>query len=98
MPTRRVLDLLAACVRARLLDRGHRSAGVGQGDLLSCATAELDPSLRVVVAEEVFEADIPVPNVAQMQPVYPRAERCVSHGYTTPLWRQPGGAHRAARR
>ena len=25
---------------------------------------ELDPSLRVVIAEEVFEADVPVPNVA----------------------------------
>src|SRR5207247_2498632 len=29
--------------------------------------AELDPSLRVVVAEEVFEADVPLPNVASMQ-------------------------------
>ncbi len=32
----------------------------------ACA-AELDPSLRVVVAEEVFEADVPLPNVASMQ-------------------------------
>jgi hypothetical protein len=27
--------------------------------------AELDPTLRVVIDEEVFEADVPVPNVAQ---------------------------------
>src|SRR6185436_4234101 len=32
-----------------------------------CCAAELDPSLRVVVAEEVFEADVPLPNVASMQ-------------------------------
>src|SRR6185436_8947048 len=29
--------------------------------------AELDPHCRVVVAEEVFEADVPVANVASMQ-------------------------------
>ena len=28
--------------------------------MLSCCAAELDPALRVVVAEEVFEADIPL--------------------------------------
>ena len=36
---------------------------------------QLDPSLRVVVAEEVFEADIPVPNVAHMQTRPARADR-----------------------
>jgi pilus assembly protein CpaF len=40
--------------------------GSGKTTLLSCTAAELDPALRVVVAEEVFEADVPVPNVAQM--------------------------------
>jgi Flp pilus assembly CpaF family ATPase len=32
--------------------------GAGKTTLLSCCLAELEPSLRVVVAEEVFEADI----------------------------------------
>jgi pilus assembly protein CpaF len=49
--------------------------GSGKTTLLSCTTAELDPSLRVVVAEEVFESDIPVPNVAQMQTRAARADR-----------------------
>jgi pilus assembly protein CpaF len=48
--------------------------GSGKTTLLSCTTAELEPSLRVVVAEEVFESDIPVPNVAQMQTRTPRAD------------------------
>jgi pilus assembly protein CpaF len=41
--------------------------GSGKTTLLSCCAAELDPALRVVVAEEVFEADVPLPNVASMQ-------------------------------
>jgi pilus assembly protein CpaF len=43
--------------------------------MLSCCAAELDPSLRVVVAEEVFEADVPLPNVASMQTRPQRADR-----------------------
>ena len=42
---------------------------------MSCCAAELDPALRVVVAEEVFEADVPLPNVASMQTRPSRAER-----------------------
>ena len=42
---------------------------------MSCCAAELDPSLRVVVAEEVFEADVPVANVASMQTRPARADR-----------------------
>ncbi|MDQ3146124.1 MAG: CpaF/VirB11 family protein, partial [Actinomycetota bacterium] len=34
-----------------------------------------DPSLRVVIAEEVFEADVPVANVASMQTRPSRADR-----------------------
>ncbi|MBW8826111.1 MAG: CpaF family protein [Acidobacteria bacterium] len=49
--------------------------GSGKTTLLSCCAAELDPSLRVVVAEEVFEADIPLPNVASMQTRPPRPDR-----------------------
>jgi len=43
---------------------GHEGGGESPG--LSCSAAELDPALRVVVADEVFEADIPRPNVANM--------------------------------
>jgi pilus assembly protein CpaF len=49
--------------------------GSGKTTLLSCCAAELDPSLRVVVAEEVFEADVPLPNVASMQTRPARADR-----------------------
>lgn len=41
--------------------------GSGKTTLLSCCTAELPPSRRVVTAEEVFEVEIPVPNVAALQ-------------------------------
>ena len=37
--------------------------GLGKTTMLSCCAAELDPALRVVVAEEVFECDVPLPNV-----------------------------------
>lgn len=43
--------------------------------MLSCCAAELDPSLRVVIAEEVFECDLPLPNVAHMQTRPARADR-----------------------
>jgi pilus assembly protein CpaF len=49
--------------------------GSGKTTMLSCCAAELDPSLRVVVAEEVFEADIPLANVASMQTRPGRADR-----------------------
>jgi pilus assembly protein CpaF len=49
--------------------------GSGKTTMLSCCAAELDPSLRVVVAEEVFEADVPVPNVASMQTRAGRPDR-----------------------
>jgi pilus assembly protein CpaF len=42
---------------------------------MSCCAAELDPSLRVVIAEEVFEADLPLPNVAHMQTRPARMDR-----------------------
>jgi pilus assembly protein CpaF len=42
---------------------------------MTCATAELDPTLRVVIAEEVFESDVPLPNVAHMQTRPARADR-----------------------
>ena len=70
-----VADFLRACVRARLSVVFSGAPGSGKTTLLSCCAAELDPSLRVVVAEEVFEADLPLPNVASMQTRPARADR-----------------------
>jgi pilus assembly protein CpaF len=66
---------LRACVRARSSILVAGAPGSGKTTLLSCCAAELDPSLRVVVAEEVFEADVPLPNVAQMQTRPARGDR-----------------------
>jgi len=66
---------LSAAVRARMSIVFAGAPGAGKTTLLSCCAGELDPSLRVVVAEEVFEADIPVANVASMQTRPPRADR-----------------------
>jgi pilus assembly protein CpaF len=70
-----VAAFLRACVQARLSIVFAGPPGSGKTTLLSCSTAELDPALRVVVAEEVFESDVPVPNVAQMQTRAARADR-----------------------
>jgi pilus assembly protein CpaF len=75
MLTDQVARFLAACVQARLSIVFAGPPGSGKTTLLSCTTAELDPGLRVVVAEEVFESDVPVPNVAQMQTRAARADR-----------------------
>jgi pilus assembly protein CpaF len=66
---------LRACVRARLSILFAGPPGSGKTTLLSCCAAELDPALRVVIAEEVFESDIPLPNVAHMQTRPARADR-----------------------
>ena len=71
----RVADFLRACVRARLSTVFSGAPGSGKTTLLSCCAAELDPSLRVVIAEEVFEADLPLPNVASMQTRPARQDR-----------------------
>jgi pilus assembly protein CpaF len=70
-----VARFLRACVRAGLSVLVAGAPGSGKTTLLSCLAAELDPTLRVVVAEEVFETDIPLPNVAHMQTRPPRADR-----------------------
>ncbi|MGI8493412.1 MAG: ATPase, T2SS/T4P/T4SS family, partial [Acidimicrobiales bacterium] len=57
---------LRGCVRSGLSILVAAAPGSGKTTLLSCLAAELDPHLRVVVAEEVFETDIPLPNVAHM--------------------------------
>ena len=66
---------LRACVRGRQTIMFAGAPGSGKTTMLSCCAAELDPSLRVVVAEEVFEADIPLANVAGMQTRAARADR-----------------------
>jgi len=66
---------LRACVAARQTIVFAGVPGSGKTTLLNCCAGELDPSLRVVVAEEVFEADLPLPNVAQMQTRAARVDR-----------------------
>jgi pilus assembly protein CpaF len=73
--TRAVAEFLRVCVRARQTIVFAGAPGSGKTTMLSCCTAELDPELRVVVAEEVFEADIPLPNVASMQTRAARVDR-----------------------
>jgi pilus assembly protein CpaF len=75
MLSRQVAALLRACVRARCSVVFSGPPGSGKTTLLSCTVGELDPRLRVVVAEEVFEADLPLPNVAQMQTRPARGDR-----------------------
>ena len=70
-----VAAFLRACVRARSSILFSGPPGSGKTTLLSCCAAELDPALRVVIAEEVFEADVPLPNVAHMQTRPARADR-----------------------
>ncbi|MPZ89908.1 MAG: hypothetical protein GEU81_18040, partial [Nitriliruptorales bacterium] len=70
-----VADFLRACVRARLSMVFAGAPGAGKTTMLSCCAAELDPALRVVLAEEVFEADVPLSNVASMQTRAARADR-----------------------
>jgi pilus assembly protein CpaF len=70
-----VAEFLRACVRARLSIVFAGPPGAGKTTLMSCCTAELDPSLRVVIAEEVFESDVPLPNVAHMQTRPARMDR-----------------------
>src|SRR3954447_25436221 len=67
MLTVQAADFLRAAVRSRLSILIAGPPGSGKTTLLSCCAAELDASLRVVIAEEVFEADVPLPNVASMQ-------------------------------
>ncbi len=70
-----VARFLTACVRADLSIVFAGAPGSGKTTLLSCCAAELDPSKRVVIAEEVFEADVPLANVAAMQTRAARADR-----------------------
>ena len=68
-------EFLRAAVRSRLSIVFAGAPGAGKTTLLSCCAAELDPTLRAVIAEEVFECDVPLMNVASMQTRPPRSER-----------------------
>ena len=70
-----VAEFLRAASRARLSIVFAGPPGSGKTTLLSCCTAELDPTLRVVTAEEVFEVDVALPNVASMQTRAGRPDR-----------------------
>jgi pilus assembly protein CpaF len=63
MFSRSAAEFLRDCVRARLSIVFAGPPGSGKTTLLSCCVAELDPGLPVVIAEEVFETDIALPNV-----------------------------------
>jgi pilus assembly protein CpaF len=75
MMTGQVAAFLRAAARAKLSIVFAGPPGSGKTTLLSCCTAELDPTLRVVTAEEVFEVDVPLPNVASMQTRAGRPDR-----------------------
>jgi len=66
---------LAAAIRCGTTTLFAGAPGSGKTTLLSCCLGELDPSKRVVIAEEVFEVDAPLPNVASMQTRAARADR-----------------------
>lgn len=75
MLTAAAASFLRSCVKARQTIVFAGAPGAGKTTMLNCCAAELDPALRVVTAEEVFEADIPLPNVASMQTRAARADR-----------------------
>lgn len=71
----RAASFLRACARSGLSLLIAGAPGSGKTTMLSALASELDPRLRVVVAEEVFETDIPLPNVAHMQSRPQRPDR-----------------------
>jgi len=75
MLTHDAARFLRNCVQARQTIVFAGAPGAGKTTMLNCCAAELDPALRVVIAEEVFEADIALPNVASMQTRAARGER-----------------------
>lgn len=68
-------NFLRGCVQSNMSMVFAGVPGAGKTTLLSCCAAELDPTLRVVIAEEVFEADVPLANVASMQTRGSRPDR-----------------------
>ena len=75
MVSGQVAAFLSAAVRSGLSIVFSGAPGSGKTTMLSCCAAEIDPAKRVVIAEEVFEADVPVANVASMQTRAARIDR-----------------------
>ncbi|MCU0274948.1 MAG: Flp pilus assembly complex ATPase component TadA [Acidimicrobiales bacterium] len=75
MLTRQAAAFLTAAVRAGLTVVVAGAPGSGKTTLMSCCASELDPALRIVTAEEVFECDVALPNVASMQTRAARPDR-----------------------
>ncbi len=71
----RSAGFLSACVRTGASVLVSGAPGSGKTTLLGCLVAQVDASLRVVVAEEVFETVVELPNVAHMQTRPARADR-----------------------
>ncbi len=75
MISTQVARFLSAAVRSGLSIVYSGAPGSGKTTMLSCCAAEIEPSKRVVIAEEVFEADVPLANVASMQTRAARVDR-----------------------
>ncbi len=75
MLSAQVAAFLAAAVRSGLSIVFSGAPGAGKTTMLSCCAAQIDPAKRVVIAEEVFEADVPVANLASMQTRPGRVDR-----------------------
>lgn len=67
--------VLAAVVAAGATCVIAGAPGSGKTTVLGCLAAALDPEMRVVVAEEVTELSIPLPNVATMHTRTARPDR-----------------------
>ena len=72
---RRTAGFLAQAVRVGTTVVFAGAPGSGKTTLLSCCLGQLDPTRRVVIAEEVFEVDAALPNVASMQTRAGRPDR-----------------------
>ena len=79
MLDRGAAEFLRACVRAGLSIVFAGPPGSGKTTLLSCCAAELDPGLRVVIAEEVFETDVALAT----SPTYARDQPAPTDGRST---------------
>jgi hypothetical protein len=79
-----VARFLSTAVRAGASIVVAGAPGSGKTTLLSCCIGELDPSLRVVIAEEVFEVDAPLGAVCSPRTAGDIRPRCVVSAYHRP--------------
>ncbi len=62
-----VADLLRSAVRSEQTILVAGAPGAGKTTLINCLLREVPPDRRVVTCEEVFEIDVPLPDMTQMQ-------------------------------